>query len=155
MSVVENMVQYTVYHANADSLVKALASKVQGNDYVLTVERDEIWKGALVFYKKSLVDQDKLWTNLVINFKGEEGLDGGAIKAKFFELLLQQIQMRLFEGDEYSKIPVKDRSKGMLLKLAGVVIAHSIIQGGGGGGGGGGGKFQCALSCSLFSAGRS
>ena len=81
MSVVENMVQYTVYHANADSLVKALASKVQGNDYVLTVERDEIWKGALVFYKKSLVDQDKLWTNLVINFKGKEGLDGGAIKA--------------------------------------------------------------------------
>ena len=56
------------------------------------------------------------------------GLDGGALKTEFFELLLKEIQLRLFEGPDESKVPVRDSSKAFLLKLAGVAISHSIIQ---------------------------
>ena len=91
------------------------------------MDRDEIWKGALTFCKKCLTDHQN---NLCISFKNEEGLDAGAMKAEFSEMILEQIQLRLFEEREFSKIPVKDSSKGLLLKIAGLVIAHAIAQGG-------------------------
>ncbi len=109
-------------------LLITLAAKIEDSEYVLTVERDEVWSAALAFYKKALLDRKKLWKDLTINFKGEEGLDAGAIKTEFFEMLLREINFRLFEGQELSQLPVRDSTKATLLKLAGVAISHSIIQ---------------------------
>ena len=111
-------------------ILHELAGKIQDSEYILTVDREEVWSGALAFYKKALVDTSKLWQDLTVCFSGEEGLDGGAIKIEFFELLLKEINLRLFEGQEIARLPVRDSSKALLLKLAGVAISHSIIQGG-------------------------
>ena len=111
-------------------ILHSLAGKIQDSKYILTVDREEVWSGALAFYKKAQVDTSKLWQDLTVCFSGEEGLDGGAIKIEFFELLLKEINLRLFEGQEIARLPVRDSSKALLLKLAGVAISHSIIQGG-------------------------
>ena len=84
--------------------------------------------GALRFYKTGIKEAEKLWQPLAIIFQEEEGLDAGALKTEFFELLLKEIQKRLFEGRDESKVPLRDSSKAFLLKLAGVAISHSIIQ---------------------------
>lgn len=41
---------------------------------------------------------------------------------------MKEIQLRLFEGPDESKVPLRDSSKAFLFKLAGVAISHSIIQ---------------------------
>ena len=110
-----------------DVLLK-LQSDFKGSDFTLTIKRDELWMGALRFYKTALTERERLWQGLAIIFQGEEGLDGGALKTEFFELLLKEIQLRLFEGPDESKVPVRDSSKAFLLKLAGVAISHLIIQ---------------------------
>ena len=111
----------------SDILFK-LQSKVKGSDFTLAVKRDELWMGALRFYKIAIKETEKLWQPLAIIFQEEEGLDAGALKTEFFELLLKEIQKRLFEGRDESKVPLRDSSKAFLLKLAGVAISHSIIQ---------------------------
>ena len=119
-----------LYFPSTESVVESLMGNVKTDDYSLTVDRDEVWRGALIFYKKALTYSDILRNNLTIAFKGEDGLDAGAIKAEFFELLLKEIQQRLFEGSEWSLLPVKDSSKGLLFQLAGIIVSHSIAQGG-------------------------
>ncbi len=96
----------------------------------LTVEREEVWSRALSFYKKELADPDRLLKSLCVTFQDEPRLDAGAIKAEFFELVFGQIQSRLFEGDEYALVPVRESGKGLLFKLAGLAIAHSLLQSG-------------------------
>lgn len=109
-------------------ILSRVQSGVKSSEFTLTVARDSIWMGALRFYKMALSEKQKLWQGLAIIFEGEEGLDAGALKTEFFELLLTEVQLRLFEGPDESKVPVRDSSKAFLLKLAGVAIAHSIIQ---------------------------
>ena len=104
---------------------------MDGNEsYTLCIDREELWRGALAFYKKALADKTLLLKDLVIVFKGEEGLDAGAMKVEYFELLLTEIHLRLFEGSQSSQLPFRDSTKGFLLMLAGVIISHSILQGG-------------------------
>ena len=109
-------------------VLQKLVTNVKESEYTLTIDRDEVWRGALSFYKKALYDKEKLWQSLSIIFKEEEGLDAGAMRAEFFELLLKEIQLHLFEGPQESQLPVRESSKAFLLKLAGVAISHSIIQ---------------------------
>ena len=111
----------------SDILFK-LQSKVKGSDFTLAVKRDELWMGALRFYKIAIKETEKLWQPLAIIFQEEEGLGAGALKTELFELLSKEIQKRLFEGRDESKVPLRDSSKAFLLKLAGVAISHSIIQ---------------------------
>jgi len=113
------------FHGNVESLIQQRPSKITSKETVITIKRDTIWREALCFYKKCLTNPEKLWESPTVCFGGEDGLDGGAMKADFFELLLEQIKIRLFEGDEYL-IPVGDNSKGLLTRLAGVIISHSL-----------------------------
>ena len=116
---------------NIKSLLDKFAHNLKKHDEIsLTVEREEVWSGALSFYKKSLSDPERLLKSLCVTFQGEPGLDAGAIKAEFFEIVFGQIQSRLFEGNEYALVPVRDSSKGLLFKLAGLAIAHSLLQSG-------------------------
>jgi len=74
-----------LYFASAESVGERLMLNMRNSDYKLTVDRDEVWRGALIFDKKALTNADILWNNLTISFKGEDGLDAGAIKAEFLE----------------------------------------------------------------------
>ena len=96
----------------------------------ITVERDNIWCIILAFYKKSLPDKAKLRKKLLVTFQGEDGVDAGALSAEFFQLALDQIKKRLFQGKPERVLPIKDSTKAMLFQIAGMITVHSLVQGG-------------------------
>ena len=75
-------------------------------------------------------DPEQLRKELRIEFEGEEGVDAGALRNEFFEVLLREMNELLFEGRESSRLPKKDSNLQRLFECAGVIIAHSILQGG-------------------------
>ena len=94
----------------------------------ITVERKNIWCHILAFYKKGLNDKERLKKKLVVSFEGEEGIDAGALSAEFFQLALDQIKTRLFQGKVDRVIPIKDSTKLMLFRIAGMVLGHSLLH---------------------------
>ena len=68
-----------------ESLVADFSSRKDGDkSYTLCIHRDDLWRGALGFYKKALSDKTLLMKDLIIVFKGEEGLDAGAMEVEYF-----------------------------------------------------------------------
>ena len=63
-----------------------------------------------------------------MSFEGEEGIDAGALSAEFFQLALDQIKKRLFQGKVDRVIPIKDSTKLMLFRIAGMVLGHSLLH---------------------------
>ena len=96
----------------------------------VTVSRDSLWVDALRYYKRKISDPAGMAKNLEITFKEEEGLDGGAMKNEFFQLLMAEAQVKLFEGDEKRLVPIKDSTKLFLFRILGMMIVHIIIQDG-------------------------
>lgn len=101
-----------------------------GDELNITVERDNLWCNILAFYKKTLTDKARLRKKLVVSFEGEDGVDAGALSAEFFQLALDQIKKRLFQGKPERVLPIKDSTKSMLFQIAGMITAHSLVQGG-------------------------
>ena len=62
-------------------------ANVQRDDYSLTLDRDEVWRGALIFYETALGNSDILRNNLTIAFKGKDGLDAVSLKPSFVAML--------------------------------------------------------------------
>ena len=103
------------------------------DDQKLQVERDDIWRSCLAFYKMGLKDHNRLKKNLFVEFigSGEHGIDGGALKFEFFNICMEEARLRLFEGDPSKLIPRRGiGSKGIQFEIAGALIAHSVLQGG-------------------------
>ena len=96
----------------------------------MAVERDAIWQGALRFYKRKTQESLGLRKTVEVLFKGEEGIDGGAMRNEFFLLAMQEAVQRLFEGDPLNLVPIRDTSKLILFRLMGVMIVHLIVQNG-------------------------
>lgn len=115
----------------AEGLVEREISKLVNkyDDHFLCLNREEIWKSGLTFYKQCLGDKSKLKRNLSISFDGEDGLDAGPIKAEFFSCLLQEMDKRLFEGKSVRRIPRKSWGSNHHV-IAGMIIGHSLLQGG-------------------------
>ena len=67
---------------------------------------------------------------LEVSFKGEDGLDGGALKVKYFNLAWEQATSRLFEGNVSSLVPIKDVTKIFLFRLMGMMMVHTVLQSG-------------------------
>eukprot|EP00794_Sanderia_malayensis_P020918 gene20918-22972_t len=112
------------------AITRAYKSAMTDDEIHLSVERDQIWITGLAFYKKSANDLHRLTKKLTVSFEGEAGLDAGAISAEIFMLLLHQLKKRLFIGATEQVIPIKDRSKLPLFRLAGVIVVYSIKLGG-------------------------
>ena len=66
----------------------------------------------------------------VLAFIGEAGADSGALRKEFFEDGLREVDSRLLEGPEDRRIVKKDCNLEMEFEIAGMLVAHSIIQGG-------------------------
>ncbi len=96
----------------------------------IEVNREKLWRHALGFYKNSLHNPERLARDFHVEFEGEEGVDGGALKNDFFEQLLKLVNDKLFEGDMYRRIPKRDWSLEHSMEIAGVIVAHSLIHGG-------------------------
>ena len=63
-----------------ERLIEEMSKLVnEDDDHFLYVNRNEIWKSALTFYKQCMGNASKLHRNLVISVEGEEGVDAGAV----------------------------------------------------------------------------
>ena len=96
----------------------------------VTVQRDSLWSDVLKFYKRKCNDPNSLRRSLEVQFKGEEGLDGGAMKVEFFNMAWEQVTKRLFEGNVHSIVPIKDITKTFLFRLTGIMTVHTVMQNG-------------------------
>ena len=93
------------------------------------MDREELWVDTLKFYKRRLDNNICLGKQLGISFKGEEGLDGGAIMVEFFNLAIEDGIKCLFEGDSLNLVPVKDAIKLLLFRIVGTMFVHVVLQG--------------------------
>ena len=101
------------------------------SEYKLSVDRstaNNLWQSIMCFYKNAKVKPEKLKKELCIEFVGEKGFDSGSLRVEFFEEAIQQIDMRLLEGDDGRRIIKKEWGLEFLYELAGMVVAHSIMQ---------------------------
>ena len=94
----------------------------------ITVERGNIWCHILAFYKKALNDKERLKKKLVVSFEGKVGIDAGALSAEFFQLALDQIKKRLFQGKVDRVTPIKDSTKLVLFRIAEMVLGHLLLH---------------------------
>ena len=105
----------------------------QSSEYSLSVDRttaDSLWLSTVSFYKGAKVRPEKLRKQLVVSFSktGEIGADSGALRKEFFEDALKEANERLFDGEDYTRIPKKDYTLQVLFELAGMLVAHSVLQ---------------------------
>lgn len=100
----------------------------------ITVRRDMLLQDSIVHFKQHDLD---VLLPIRVTFEGEPGVDGGGPRREYFTLLLKSLispktSFRLFEGREGRLLPMKntDALRGKLFKLAGKMIASSILNGG-------------------------
>lgn len=117
------------------ALLEAHSRKVvdQEAEYALCVDRssgERLWLSAISFYKGALLRKEKLKKQLAVSFTetGEVGADSGALRKEFFEDALKEANTRLFDGEADNRIPKKDYSLKVLFELAGMLVAHSVLQ---------------------------
>eukprot|EP00794_Sanderia_malayensis_P014417 gene14417-15924_t len=105
----------------------AKSARKEGYDE-LVVDREAVWSCTLKYYKRKLKDCSALAKALEVVFKNEDGIDGGAMRSEYFHLVMGEVSKHLFEGDSSNLIPVKDSTKFILFRLAGMMMVHLIIQ---------------------------
>lgn len=100
----------------------------------LTVNRSSILSDSVSIFKQRSFDFRK---PLKITFEGEPAIDGGGPKREYFTLVLRQLlspsaSPRLFEGRGNVFVPMhnSDALRSNLYKVAGRIVATSIIHGG-------------------------
>ena len=96
----------------------------------ITVQRERIWRDCLSFYKVAMVERRQLFRELKIEFKGEDGVDCGALKLEFFQIGFAEAKKVLLEDIGETMIPKKTSVSLLAFKVLGTFIGHSILQGG-------------------------
>lgn len=117
--------------APLESILLAHSFKVIDRDTQLyiTVDKENLWPTSVSFYK-AMKHNPKRFKRQLVEFEGEEGVDAGALRSTFFELLIREVDQHLFEGDEKRRIPKKDWGLSSLFEIGGMMVAHSILSGG-------------------------
>ena len=100
----------------------------------LTVSRSSIFADSVSHFKQRNFDFKK---PLKVTFEGEPAIDGGGPKREFFTIILRALMSssatpRLFEGRNDIFLPMhnSDALRSNLYKVAGRIVAASIIHGG-------------------------
>ena len=57
-------------------------------------------------------------------------VDAGAIRGDFLEKMMAHLDRNLFEGNSCRRLPLKDRELEQVFEIAGMMQAHSVLQGG-------------------------
>lgn len=99
----------------------------------ITVNRDCLLADSICAFKIAKFDFGQKFR---ITFENESGIDGGGPSREYFSLLLKELVspsglVRLFEGQQNRLLPMHntDALRGGLFKVAGRMIASSIING--------------------------
>ena len=77
-----------------------------------------VLESVVAFYNGALKNPQKLRHCLNVHFTnpGEVGCDAGGIK-EFFEEAIYEVSYRLFEGDDFRKVPKKDMDMEILFQV--------------------------------------
>lgn len=112
-----------------EALKKYQKGVVEDRCKIIDVDREVLWKTALVFYKSS--PKEHLYRRLNVMFEGmENAVDAGALSLEFFADLMRTINNNLFEGNADCRVPQYSWENVYLIKMAGVMVAHSLLQNG-------------------------
>jgi hypothetical protein len=60
----------------------------------------------------------------------DKRVDAGAIRGDFLEKMMTHLDRNLFEGNPRRRLPLKDRELEPMFEIAGMMQAHSVLQGG-------------------------
>eukprot|EP00794_Sanderia_malayensis_P012499 gene12499-13785_t len=98
----------------------------------ISVDRDEIWRCGLLFYKKCIANPSRLHMNVEVNFTDLTGqqssMDAGALATEFFGALLKEASLRLLEGMENNLVPKRSGGNVTNFVILGMLIGHSLLH---------------------------
>lgn len=114
-----------------DHLLSSYASIMieECRDVWISVEKERVWQRAIHFYKCAKSHPEKLSGQLAVEYVGQTGIDAGAIRGDFLEKMMTDLDRKLFEGNPYRRLPLKDRELEGMFEIAGMMQAHSVLQG--------------------------
>ena len=118
-----------------DNLSSILARIVPKGSVVkrITVNRETLLEDSICVFKAATFNFDQKFR---VTFENESAIDAGGPSREYFSLLLKELvhpsgSVRLFEGQQNRLLPMHntDALRGGLFKVAGRIIASSIING--------------------------
>ena len=120
------------FHASLDTIlaVHSCSCIDQSSPVFIKVDKSILWQRAVALYKGFKNTRIQLRRALAVEFHDEDGIDAGAIRLSFFELLMSEIDNQLFEGNQTRRVPKKDWGLSSLFEIAGMMVAHSVLNGG-------------------------
>ena len=101
------------------------------NPSYVKVNRSNLWRDGLHFYKSSMGDLTRLQLEFRVSFENEDGVDCGALRAEFFTKFFEVALKELFEqvnGQEWQHVPKRSGGNVQIFKVLGAAIAHSILH---------------------------
>ena len=95
--------------------------------YFLTVRREHILRDGIRFYKLAAAQKELLFREFLVEFEGEQGVDGGALKMEFFSKFFDLMKQEMFEETPTgSLIPKRSGWNLQLFEIVGIAIGHSL-----------------------------
>ena len=89
-----------------------------------------IFNKAKQYYKACIHEPMRLRKSISVKFSGEDGVDLGAMKNDFFDVVLTNLRNELFEGNDTRLLPRSHWGSESELLIAGTIVAHSLLLGG-------------------------
>ena len=116
----------TLLELRSESILDTLRrEKLIGKRVKITVDEDDIFNDAIVFYKSNDFDP------IVVKMENQPAFDTGGIRRQFFTDVLEQFALNdslsLFIGEHIALCP---HHSPPLLRLLGTIVAHSLVHGG-------------------------
>ena len=110
------------------SELKHIQRKMSVDKVKLKIDEEDLLEDAMVYYKGAEFDPTK---RLRIVYMGQSAVDTGGVVKQFYTQLLSAVSKQFFQGANYcTPIYSSDVVAAGVMKLVGVMIVHSILQGG-------------------------
>ena len=112
------------------SQLKSIQRKMSAEKVKLKIDEEDLLEDAMVYYKAEEFDPTK---RLRIVYSGQSAVDTGGVVRQFYTQLLCAVSNQFFQGLDYrTPIYSSDVVAAGVMKLVGVMVVHSILQGGAG-----------------------
>lgn len=110
------------------SLLSGLRANLSNEKVKLKVDQDDLLNDAMAFYKDTDFDPR---CRLRVIYNGQPAADTGGVTRHFFTQLLGLIATEFFEEEQYEK-PIYNATMVAcgIMKLCGIIVAHSVVLGG-------------------------
>ena len=110
------------------SELKKIRKKMSDDKVKLRIDEEDLLEDAMVYYKCAEFDPTK---RLRIVYTGQSAVDTGGVIRQFYTQLLSAVSKQFFQGIKYcTPIYSSDVVAAGVMKLVGVMVVHSILQGG-------------------------